>query len=268
MIEDIFYLDEGRIKITAASVGIGLSRWICIKENEITLINYKDLMRSNRFDILPIVSNDETIKEYFKTNEPNNYDKIERIKITYEDVLTLETPIREVIKGFVTDEKSFYFLTFQSNITGLITIGNLNCRQVQIYIFGLICELERKLGNFIENKLEKDKIENFISEKSQTNEKLTRVWEHYKSLAEVDLENNLIEHLFLIDFFSVIEYFELYKKLNYSKNEWHKLSGINNLRHLVAHPTRSLLDKENNIERLWRRIGRIEDVIFRINQIT
>lgn len=43
MIEDFFYLDEGQIKITAASVGIGSKRWTSINESEITdeIINAK-----------------------------------------------------------------------------------------------------------------------------------------------------------------------------------------------------------------------------------
>lgn len=266
MIEDIFYLDEGQIKITAASVGIGSSRWTCINESDIDDTNYQSLMRENRFDILPIISNN-TANEFFKTIEANIFEKIQRQKIDYRDVLPLDTSIREIIKGFVVEERSFYFLKYQSKISGLITLGNLNCRQVQVYIFGLICELERKLGNFIDENLDKKQVEDFICEKSNSNEKLKEIWEHYQSLVEIDLENNLLEHLFLIDFFSIIGHFKLNKKLNYSKTSWKELSSINELRHQIAHPTRSLLDKKNTVDRLWKRICRVEELTFRINQI-
>lgn len=267
MSEDFFYLDEGQIKITAASVGIGSKRWTSINESEITDENYKCKMFENSFDVLPIVSKNKTIKEFFKTTVNNDYENIQRIKIAHKDVLPLDSPIRDVIKAFFIEKKSFYFLTYQSKISGLITIGNLNCRQVQVYIFGLICELERKLGDFINNNLEKNQLEKYISEKSETNEKLAKIWKHYQDLVKQDLENNLIEHLYLSDFFNIICAFELNLLLEYSKPEWKDLAGINELRHRIAHPTRSLLDKDNTIERLWKRIEKIEDLTFRINQL-
>ncbi len=266
MIEEIFYLDEGHIKITAASVGISSRRWTSINASEITDDNYKATMKENRFDILPIVS-DQTTSEYFRTETPNKYDNIFREAITHKDVLPLDTNIREVIKGFVDDNRTFYFLTYHSRITGLITLGNLNCRQIQVYIFGLICELERTLSEFIADNLSKQQLEGFITRKAATNEKMKKTWEHYHGLVQLDLENNLIEHLFLIDFFSIIDHFGIFTKLGYSKNQWGDLTSINELRHLVAHPTRSLLDKDNDVIRLWKRIGKIEDLTFRLNQI-
>lgn len=266
MIEEIFYLDEGHIKITAASVGISSRRWICINASEINDDNYKAAMNENRFDILPIVA-DNTTREFFKTEKPNHYDKILRETITHKDVLPLDTSIREVIKGFVSDNRTFYFLTYHSRITGLITLGNLNCRHVQVYIFGLICELERTLSEFIEDNLSKQQLENFMTEKAASNDKMKKTWKHYQELVQLDLENKLIEHLFLIDFFNIIVHFGIYSKLGYSKKQWGDLTGINELRHLVAHPTRSLLNKDNDVNRLWKRIGKIEDLTFRLNQI-
>lgn len=265
MIEEYFYLDEGHVKITAASVGISSKRWTSIGSEKINSDNFKKLMSDNRFDILPIVSNDGITKNFFKTLEPNNYNIISKETITYKDVLPLDTSIREVIKRFVIENRSFFFLTYQSRITGLITLGNLNCRQVQVYIFGLICELERKLSEFIEACLSKEEIENFVIEKSKENEKFSKIWNSFQDLVLIDLENRLIEHLFLIDFFELIRKFKLTEIIGYNTKDWEELTSINELRHLVAHPTRSLLDKNNNINRLWRRIERIEDLTFRLN---
>lgn len=267
MIEEIFYLDEGHLKITAASVGISSSRWTSIKDNEIKNENFKKIMKDNRFDILPIISADGTISKFLKTDMPNNYDNISTQTISYRDVLPLDTSIREVIKGFVSDKRTFYFLTYHSRITGLITLGNLNCRQVQVYIFGLICDLERKLSELIDLKLNTQQLDNFMTEKSATNEKIKETWMRYQELRQNNLDNKLIEHLFLIDFFNIIEDFDIFKELGYSKNQWHDLTSINNLRNLVAHPTRCLLDKDNDINRLWKRIGKIDDLTFRLNQI-
>jgi hypothetical protein len=266
MIEEIFYLDEGHVKITAASVGISSKRWTCINSDLITEDNYKALMKDNRFDILPIVA-DQSTREFFRTKKPNIFDNIIREPITHNDVLPLDTSIREVIKSLVTENRTFYFLTYQNHITGLITLGNLNCRQVQVYIFGIICELERILSEFIDDNLSRLQLENFMKLKAKTNEKMKKTWEHYQVLVQLDLENKLIEHLFLVDFFNIIEHFELYRKLSYSKQHWKDLTSINDLRNLVAHPTRSLLDKDNDINRLLKRIEKIEDLTFRLIQI-
>ncbi len=266
MIEEIFYLDEGHIKITAASVGISARRWKSINAAIVNEDNYKSIMKANRFDILPIVSADKVPYEFFKANKPNNYESISRLSISHSDVVSLDTSIRDIIKGFVTDKRTFYFLTYHNRITGLITIGNLNCRQVQVYVFGLICELERKLGEFIDRNLTQKQIEDFLIEKSATNDKVKEILQRFRELTESDLENSLIEHLFFIDFFNIIEDFELLSLLNYSKKSWRELTSINELRHLVCHPTRSLLDKNNDIDRLWKRLGRIEELTFRLNQ--
>jgi len=267
MIEEIYYQDEGYIKVTAASVGISSRRWTCINAAKIQDDNYKSLMNDNRFDILPIVEEDGTTNEFYKTDSPNNYEKISKQTITYKDVMPLDTSIHEVIKGFVVDNRTFYFLTYQSRITGLITLGNLNCRQVQMYIFGLICELERILSDFIESDLTEGQIKEFMIEKSEVNEKWKETLDYYQMLVQTDLENKLTAQLYLIDFFIIIENFDLYEKLGYSKKKWQDLRSINDLRHLVAHPTRSLLNKDNDVSRLWRRIGRIEDLTFRLKQL-
>jgi hypothetical protein len=266
MTEELFYLDEGHIKITAASVGISARRWTSIKEDEIVGDNYKSTMREKHFDVLPIVSSDKMTSEYFKTDTPNKYDNISRHKISYKDVLPLETSIREVIKGFSNDNRTFYFLTYHNKITGLITLGNINCREVQVYIFAMICELEILLSEFVDKSVSADDLKEYIELKSATNNKLKKVWEHYQELVSADLENNLIEHLYFIDFFNIIKHFNLFNNLDFSKTNWEEITGINELRHLVCHPTRSILDKTNDVKKLLSRIERIEDLIFRINQ--
>ena len=223
-------------------------------------------MSENRFDILPLVVRDQAV-EFYKTKVSNNFDSIERGKIAMKDVRPLDTPIREIIKGFATEDRQFYFLNFHNRVTGLITIGNLNCRQVQIYIFGLICDLERKLGFFINKNLKSNKIQEYLREKAIENEKIRGILEHYNELVKADLENDLMEHLFLVDFFNIISAFKLYEILDYSKKEWERMSSINDLRHKIAHPTRSLLDAKDTVERLWRRIERIEDLTFRLRMV-
>ena len=266
MIEEIYYLDEAQVKVTAATVGISYRRWTCIEASDITDDNYKKTMKDYRFDTLPIVDGEKMI-EYFGTEVPNNYEKISRKKITHQDVLPLDTNIHEVIKGFATDKRTFYFLTFQNRITGLITLSNLNCRQVQIYIFGQICDLERSLSEFIDINKSNKEIEDFVKLKSKSNEKYEDIWSGYQIQVQNNTENKLIEQLYLVDLFCIIKHFSLYTKLDYTKKEWNNLSSINELRKLVAHSVRNILDQKNDINKLWKRIGMIEELTFRLKQI-
>ena len=217
MIAELHYLDEGHLKITAASVGISCSRWTHIHEKDIKDNNYQKMMKQNRFDILPIVSNNNQTYEYFKTDLPNNYQNISRLIINHQDVIPLDTDIRQVIKGFLSEERVFYFLTYQNKINGLITIGNLNCRQVQVYLFAKICDLERTLSDFINDHIGQNQVMQYLQETAKTNDRIKVILDSYQNLVQYDLENNISEHLFLIHFFDIIKNFNFNKALGYSK---------------------------------------------------
>lgn len=267
MVEDLYFLDEGQVKITAASVGISQQRWAYVKESEISSEKHIKLMVTNRFDHLPIVSESGLVFELFKTEKPNNYNKIDRIKIQVDDILPLDTPIRDVIEKF-SEERTFFFLTYQKKILGLITIGNLNCKQVQVFIFSIICELERELGNFLNSELSSEDIENWLIEKEKmkgSNGKYEEILTGFQNLTSLGLENQITEHFFLVDFFKIIEEKRLYMKLEYSKKKWEKLSSINELRNRIAHPSRSLLNRKNSIGKLKERLRKMEDLLFRIS---
>jgi len=262
-----YYLDEGHVSITAASVGISAKRWISIREQEVNSINHLSIMKSRRFDVLPIIPNSGGTFEYFKTDVPNDYTSASRHIIGDNDKIPLDTEIRKVIKKFAQEKRHHYFLTYEEKVTGLITIGNLNCKQVQVFLFSKICELERSLGDFINYNLKNEEIENYIKEKAKASDKFKIILYNYRELISLDLENNITEHLFLVDFFDIIQKFLLHsKELNISSNQWKSMSSINELRNLIAHPTRSLLDRQNSIEKLDARLQIVEDLTQAIKQ--
>jgi hypothetical protein len=270
MTEDIFYQDEGQFKITAASVGVSKLRWKSIKHNEISSNLHIELMEKNRFDHLPVEEVDGSVIKFFKTAVPNKYDKIDELKININDIIALDTNIRDVIEKFATQNRTFFFLRYQKTISGLITLGNLNCKQVQIYIFSLVCELERELGDFLNHFLSEKDITEWLNRKIKANiqnEKYKNILLSYANLIDSDLENNLTEHLFLVDLFKIINDTNLYLQLDYSKLEWEKMKSVNELRNRIAHPTRSLIDADNTIFKLHERISKIEDLTFRLSTI-
>jgi hypothetical protein len=227
-------------------------------------------MEKNRFDHLPVEEVDGSVIKFFKTAVPNKYDKIDELKININDIIALDTNIRDVIEKFATQNRTFFFLRYQKTISGLITLGNLNCKQVQIYIFSLVCELERELGDFLNHFLSEKDITEWLNRKIKANiqnEKYKNILLSYANLIDSDLENNLTEHLFLVDLFKIINDTNLYLQLDYSKLEWEKMKSVNELRNRIAHPTRSLIDADNTIFKLHERISKIEDLTFRLSTI-
>jgi len=269
MIEDIYFQDEGKVKILAASVGISKKRWIAITEDEDDGGKHREKMSEYRIDHLPIIPNNGVITEFYKTKTPDNFTEIEKELISHEDVLPIDTTIDTVIDKFCKEKKSFYFLSFNKEISGLITIGNLNCKQVQVYVFSLVCELERELAIFLNFHLNNDEILKWLNEKSEGSEekrnKYSQILNTYNTLAEQGLENMLTEHLFLVDFFNIIKSHGLHNELLLSKQIWKSFSSINELRNKIAHPTRSLLDNSNTINDLGKRLLKINDLLFRLN---
>jgi hypothetical protein len=57
---------------------------------------------------------------------------------------------------------------------------------------------------------------------------------------------------------------ELHSELGYRSKQAFKqaLNPLNDLRNIVAHPTRTLITSTQAIEKLWRDIDRIEELLF------
>lgn len=270
MIEEIFYQDTGKVNITAASVGISKRRWVSVAEDDIESKEYEKIMERNRFDHLPIIPNKGSITEYFKTRTPNNFEKIDRLQIKYDDVIPLDMGIGDIIKMFAGSNgtRTCFFLGYNREITGLITQGNLNCKQVQVYIFNIVCEVERELGDFVNCELLSEEILEWVRSKidpNRTRDKYQAILDEYERLRKADMENLLTEHFYLIDYFKIIQEKCLYKKLDFSKSEWKAMSSINELRKRIAHPSRSLIDPDNKVEKLQERLNKLEDLAFRLS---
>jgi hypothetical protein len=106
-------------------------------------------MRDKRFDVMPIVAPAE-VREYFVTTVWNDYSTIVRKLITPEDLIPYDTDFREVIRRFAVEQRHFYFLSGPKPVVGLISIVNLNCRQVKVVLFNLIAELELVLTTLVD----------------------------------------------------------------------------------------------------------------------
>src|SRR5437870_13866423 len=98
-------------------------------------------MRGAQIDILPVM-NGSRVTKYFRTHQWNDYSNVVEALVRHADAIPFNAHIRDVIRGFALEERNFYFLQNERRIIGLISLVNLNCRQVKVYLFSLLTDLE------------------------------------------------------------------------------------------------------------------------------
>jgi len=260
MLEDHFFLKNNVVNVDAAVVGVSKTSWKHIPEQGANDEQAQKSMAQHRFDVLPIVATDGAVKEYFHAKNWNDYSSIERKEIDYDDVMSFRTPLHALIRGFAKEERLFYFLANEDRIVGLVSVANLNCRQVRTFIFSLISDLEIRLSKFIDSEMDETEILNFgVGTETETS---------YNSDKEKGLDPNLMEYLYLSDLINLIAKKRLFNMLGYeSKKKFeHSLGRINKLRNQAAHPTRSLITSADSVGKLWDKIEIIERCLFRLRQ--
>jgi hypothetical protein len=260
MIEDFFFLRKNVVDVDAAIVGISKTRWVALPHMEASIDRAQEIMQQQQFDLLPIITKDGIVCEYFQTADWNNYDKIQRKEIDYDDIIPLQTPLRTVIKSFAKEKRLFYFLTNENRVSGLISVVHLNKRQVRILIFSLISELEIRLSSLIRLRMREEEILKMVGNKD--------VKQRYSEDKEHGIESDLMEYLYFSDLISIIAKNDLYKILGYpSRKKFENALGpINNLRNEVVHPTRSLIARAKSVGKLWDKLETIERNLFRLRQ--
>ena len=73
----------------------------------------------------------------------------------------------------------------------------------------------------------------------------------------------LVEYLYLSELINVTIEQRLYERLGYSRTRFERHFGsLNSLRHVVAHPARSIITDEHSAKKLWERIDRLEEALF------
>ncbi len=264
MAEDTHFLRESVVDINAAVVGISSTRWTSIPLAAATPDQAVQMMSANRFDTLPIES-PTGVREYFQTQTWNDYSSILRRSVTHRDVIPFTMPLRHVIQGFALESRNFYFLCSERRIIGLITIANLNCRQVKVYLFSLLSDLEIQLANLVcRHCREPELLEMTFG--TNENPKYADVKKRYQSDKANGVDVPFVEYLYLSDLLKVIRKKGLFGQLGYqSGREFDDAFGpMLTLRDAVAHPTRSLITDPKSATKLWERIDQVEGVLFHL----
>jgi len=259
---DSLFLRTGTIDVDAAVIGVSRARWGHLNSEEASIEKAIPLMEANRFDVLPIDNgSDDPIYEYFHTQHWGKWtnETVVRSQITFRDVLPAQTSVLNLIEKFVMCDRLFFFLTYEHRIVGLVSAANLNSRQVNFYLFALLCELETRLSRLIKHHLDKTLILACLKEKAQ---------EDYQKDCEKGFENDAVQYLYLSSLLTLVHNQNLYKILGYSrKKQFKDMNSLNELRNQVMHPVRSLIHDKSSLSKLWERIEKLQDVLFRLRQV-
>lgn len=248
------------LKVNAAMVGISDQRWEHVSEAEAgDEAGIRSRMRDKRFDIMPIVSSDET-REYFVTVSWNDYSTIVRKPIRAEDLIPYDTDLREVIRRFALNERHFYFLSGPKPVVGLISVVNLNCRQVKVFLFNLIAELEINLAALITRSLSDAAL---LAMAEGRTGGFAESLKYYEEAKREGVDAPFVEYLTLPTLINVGTAQGLHEVFGYSRTRFEKLGRLRSLRNAVAHPARSLVTNPSSCVKLREKLQLIEEVLAR-----
>jgi hypothetical protein len=262
LIHEVHFQRDGVIDINAAVVGISRSRWTTATPSDASTEHAQKIMRANGFDVLPI-DDGRRVREYFNTQEWGDYTSIEQKPTTYRDVISYQAPIRDVIKGFAAERRNFYFLGSENRIVGLVTVGNLNCRQVQIYLFSLFCELETAMACYLSSAMSQDEIKESFTQTRSRN--VPKVNDRYETDKRQGVDAPYVEYLHFSDLIQLIDPKRL-AELGISAERQTDLKKLKDWRNRAAHPVQSLIRKPEEVKGLWDTLDLVEEVIFQLRQ--
>lgn len=261
-----YFKNSGNPEISVALAGINRLEWECATTTESIEISIKK-MANGRFDILPIVEGDGNVVQCYKTIEWSNYDKnnIKTHKISLNDRLYYLTHIHDAIIKFAKTDRKFFFLDNQMEIIGLITIGNLNCKHVYLYLYNLVIQLEHAMGAYVyKNGIADSAIITLFELRTESGNAKNALMRYREDDAK-GLDYNFIEYLYLTDLCFIFKKFCLIENIDMKKDEFMSIiSKVNDIRTVVAHPNKSIIRNEQSIHDLYSTICGIDTLIDKL----
>jgi hypothetical protein len=260
---DQFFLNSDIMTVDAATVGIGSERWKSIPADEANPKRARDIMREHRFDVLPIEPESGPVDSYYGTETWGEFGSVRRQQISYDDILPFRRNIRSVIEELADKETNFSFLTQGQEVVGLLTVSNLNCRPVRVYLFGLITEMETGLAKIVENGLDEGTLnENYVLGKMRDHLRM-----EYQQAKKEGVDESITEYLHLSDLIEIISENGLYESLGYRTEEEfaEDFESLRNFRNSIAHPVRSLEGTDGSPAAMWKNVEICEQSLFHLH---
>lgn len=242
------------VEVDAAVVGIARERWIGIDESAADADTALAVMKANRFDVLPINPRSGWPREFYITTTWGQFDDIARRRITYRDVIGQTTSIRDLIRLLAERHRNFFFLADEGDVSGFVSIAHLNCRQVGVYLFALLAELERRLADHLVRILTEEEILTAV-EKSPLAKRFRRD-------RQAGVEAHATEYMNFSDIVELALEAGLIQALDMSTATALDVREIRKLRNKVAHPVKSVVGDATSVRGLWDWVSLVEEMIF------
>jgi arsenate reductase-like glutaredoxin family protein len=230
------------IDLTAAQIGISKWNWISInKENDSEAL---EVMKHNKFDVLPVVNSNGQIEKFYSTREWNNYSHLNLNKIESSLSVYYRLSIEDLIRKFAVNGTHYYFLTNDKDVLGLVSMVNLNSQPVYNYLYFILSDIERSIATMLSEYLDLQDILDTFSNSEDTH--LQEILKNYYEAVEKGLDNTIFEHMFLqtvgITVNKLISKIpEQYKALNKFSSKFSANGLYNEIRKRVMHPVRPIL---------------------------
>lgn len=263
--ENTAYAQRTVVDVDVAVVGIGRSTWVSADPTEDMDIVHSR-MATHRFDVLPIDVPHQRVEEFYASERWGDYESIVRRQIRSDILISYRTPVRECIRMMTRGtERPFYFLVKENEeVTGLITIANLNCVQARAYVYALLAELEAEFARLVQTCVKS--ADDPLDEESVVRRSPDAAYGLYMKERALGLDRHLVEYLTLSNLAAVLKEGDAFQLLGASSKKQldEMLKPVIQVRNRVAHPVRSLIEHPDCVDQLWSAITTAEVLLDRL----
>lgn len=239
------------LDLTAANIGINKWSWTDIDGEDKK--RAKEIMRSNKFDVLPIVGSDGQVDKFFSTRVWNQYDRLDCTSINTNNTIYYQLSFNDLIGKFKEQESHFYFLTNSKEVLGLVSYVNLNCQAVYNYLYQILADLEKSTSDALRKCLSEESVLNMLKRSSDTIQ--NKIAEKFEIAVKQGVETSIFHFFYLQTLGIMLKKFEYeiqlsFPSLNTYQNKFLADGTYGQLRNKIMHPVRPILSDQNTIAQM------------------
>lgn len=239
------------LDLTAAHIGINKWDWETIDSEDEDIA--REIMRINKYDVLPVVEKDGRILKYFSTRVWNNYESLNLMNVAQADSIYYRISIFDLIRKFNEDNRHYYFLTNHKDVLGLVSYVNLNCQAVYNFLFQIIADIEQSIAYLLKGIVKQEDILHYFDSSSDIH--LKEVARTFYESANKGADNTIFEHMYLQTVGITLRNFSSQlpnslKKLNKYSSKFSPEKVYGKLRNKVMHPVRPIINDRETIKEI------------------
>jgi len=200
------------------------------------------MMREHAFDVLPVESLEGRFIGYWRTTSWGDFSTVGR----HDDDgprIYFRTPVAAVIER-LSRETPFLFLEEHADVVGLITIANLNCAPIRVFVYGLIASVEMALAKILGAH---DGLHDRL--KRSSNDQIKKLLQEHEENREAGFDLSLSDHLYTRQLFYYANDLDACELPDWVRDN-SELERLIDIRNRVAHPNRTLVTSFDDLDDL------------------